>query len=101
MNTEPKRRLRVWWVVNPPADPKYHWVDSIEEAIQKINTLAKRDLKNSTVAMNECGLEIEKKHSPLDLLFEFEEWYDEDGFDIIQVIDGESEIYDENGRRRE
>jgi len=98
MNTESKRRLRVWWTVNPPREGERYPVKDIEEAVKKINELSQRDLKNSKVEMNAQGLLIEGVHFPFD---EWEEWHDEDGFDIIQVMDGESEIYDENGKRRE
>lgn len=89
------KTLRVYHIINPPNDPTYCRVSSIEEAVKKIKELAYRDLKDPRIEMNIFGLE--KDTDVVSYNGGFEEWYDEGGFDIQQVIDGESDYYDEDG----
>lgn len=67
--------LRVWYVKNPPRDPEHFPVDSVEQAVKKINRLVNRDLKDSRVIDNAFGLEIYEDG-------EWTEYYDKEGRDI-------------------
>ncbi len=67
--------LRVWWVRNPPSPADYHIVNSPQEAVEIINRLAEIDLKQPSVAINMCGLEVFEDD-------EWNEWYDEEGDNI-------------------
>lgn len=72
--------LRVWYVKNPPRDPEHFPVDSVEQAVTKINEMVNRDLEDPRVTDNAFGLEV----------FEDDEWteyYDGEGNDIFEIIE--------------
>lgn len=89
------KTLRVWHIINPPNDPTYRRVSSIEEAVKKIKELAQKDLKDPRIEINAFGLE--EYNDYIEKLNEWEEWYDEGGFDIGQIMDGESDYYNSEG----
>ena len=66
---------RVWRCINFPSPAKHYPVNSPEEGADKINKLAKIDLRNPRVGANAFGLEVFEDG-------EWVEWYDEDGNDI-------------------
>jgi hypothetical protein len=71
---------RVWRCVNFPSEPKYYNVATPEDGADKINELAKKDLRNPNISANAFGLEV----------FEYgqwSEWYDNDGNDIDTLAD--------------
>jgi len=74
-------KLRVWHVKNPPRNPDYYPVDSVEQAIAKIEELAEKELKDSSIVINAFGLEICEDG-------EWTEYYDEKGKDIFVIIEG-------------
>jgi hypothetical protein len=79
-NKKVDKKLRVWYVKNPPRDPKHFPVDSVEQAIAKIDEMAKRDLEDPRVTDNAFGLEICEDG-------EWTEYYDEKGEDIFEIIE--------------
>jgi len=94
------KTLKVYHIINPPTtdNPTYYGVYNIEGAVRMIRTLVQKDLKDPRIEMNIFGLE---EYNPLSVVgMEWEEWYDEGGFDIQQIMDGESDYYDENGIER-
>lgn len=73
-------KYRVWYMANPPSKSKLYDVATPEEGADKINQLARRDLKNKNVSSNAMGLEV----------FEdgvWSEWHDEIGNDIDVLAD--------------
>lgn len=85
-NIEKKEgNMRVWWTRNMPNEMEYYQVKNLEEGIKVIKELIKEDLKNKFVTDNAGGLEI----------YEDDDWcefYDDNGNDVMQIIDGEDEI---------
>jgi hypothetical protein len=78
--------LRVWWIRNPPNQPRHYAVKSPQEAAAVLERLAKRDLADPSVGSNAGGLEVNVKG-------EWQEWYSDDGEDIdewaaMQPADG-------------
>jgi len=69
--------LRVWNVINPPNNARYYKVDSPEQAIKKINSIAKRQLKNENIFANAFGLQEFDEETQ-----EWIEWMNEYGEDI-------------------
>lgn len=57
-------------------------VKNIQEAIDFINEWTEKDLKDDSTEWNVFGLE---EFNPV--TDEYEEWYNEDGEDILEVID--------------
>ena len=74
------KKLRVWHVKNPPRNPDYYSVDSVEQAIAKIKELEEKELRDSSIVINAFGLEICKDG-------EWTEYYDEKGKDIFNIIE--------------
>ena len=77
--------LRVWWIPQVPMCAFYVPVKTVDEAILVLDTLAKYDLfqYENDVKDDYCnagGLEI------LDWPNGWREWYDEDGFDIDEIM---------------
>ena len=73
--------LRVWWVSNPPHHGERYPVANIDEAIQKLDELAKRDLAlGDLVECNAGGLEYQDEDG------DWVEYYDEEDRDIDQII---------------
>jgi hypothetical protein len=96
------KTLRVYHIINPPDDPTYRRVGSIEGAVRMIKELAQKDLGDTSITWNAFGLEEYHNASQSWHGFDgWEEWYDEGGFDIQQVMDGESDYYDENGKEKQ
>lgn len=73
-------QLRVWWIRNFPAEPTYYYVATAEEAIEKINALADRDLEDETIWGNAGGLEVHESG-------EWVTWYSADGEDIDEYAE--------------
>ena len=74
-------KLRVWWIFNPPHEPERYLVSSIGQAKCLIQELTKRDLVDKSITSNAGGVEV----------FEDDEWtefYDDEGNDIFEIIDG-------------
>ena len=74
-------KLRVWYIQNPPGDTEYFRVESVEEAIKKINVLTNCDLRDPFVTCNMMGLEA--------FYYGFGGWveyYDDAGRDIDGII---------------
>jgi len=73
--------LRVWRIINPPQEPIFHKVNSIQEAHDLIDKLANLDLKKKWIWANAFGLEIKEKD-------EWEEWCcDKCGYGIEEHFD--------------
>ena len=81
--------LRVYWFVNPPSTPKHYPVKSPEEAKAKLDKLAQRDLRDSSVFDNAGGLQVYEEG-------EWTEWYDENGNDIDYEEDDWDDSRDES-----
>ena len=73
-------KLRVWYVKNPPRDPEYFDVDSVEQAVTRINDMVRRDLEDPCVTDNAFGLEIYEGD-------EWTEYYNDEGKDIFEIIE--------------
>lgn len=67
--------LRVWYIINPPAEPTYVPVATPEHAIRTINTLAELQLTQDTIWGNAFGLQVWDGE-------EWVEWYSEEGDNI-------------------
>ena len=79
--------LRVWWVSNPPHKGERYPVASVDEAIQKLDELAERDLAlGDLVFANASGLEYQDEDG------DWVEYYDEEGRDIDQIIADREEL---------
>ena len=77
--------LRIWWIPQVPMRPFRVPVKTVDEAILLLDTLADYDLfqYNNNVKPDYCnagGLEI------LDEDGDWCEWYDEDGYDIDEIM---------------
>lgn len=73
-------KLRVWWIRNVPNKAEYYPINSIKEAIKKLDELAKKDLKNKSVSSNAGGLEeFDEKDN------KWYEYYDDEGRDITEI----------------
>lgn len=84
--------LQVWWIRNVPNEPEWYEVSTVQEAIVKLNELAKADLADVSVESNVQGLSVWNGE-------EWMEWEDDDGIDICGVESGESELYNKLGER--
>ncbi len=73
-------QLRVWW--NRNGKQTTYKVNTVEEAIKKLDELANADLKNKYVSWNAGGLEVLEDG-------EWCEWYDENGNDIEDLMNNE------------
>lgn len=73
-------QLRVWWITNPPSEPEYLLVQSVEEAAEKLDQLAQRDLRDPNVVSNVGGLEIFEEG-------DWHEYYDDQGRDIRAIME--------------
>lgn len=80
MDTETKKPLRVWNVINPPNKPNYYPVDSPEQAHKMINELAQAQLKEGWITSNAFGLEVFEDG-------EWCEWYNDYGDDIDKAFE--------------
>ena len=78
-----KGALRVWRIVNPPRQPSYYPVNSVEQAKDKIAELASADLKNDAIYANAFGLELYEGEG------RWEEWESPEGYDISTVTDAD------------
>lgn len=75
--------LRVWWVPNPPREPFYYPVKTVDEAKKVIDVLAQYDLYlGELIVANGSGLEVYDGE-------DWTEWDNEDGDDIGEVIDND------------
>lgn len=73
---ETKRgELRVWNIVNPPNSGSFFQVQSPQEAIKLINSMADTQLQCPNITSNAFGLEVFEDG-------EWLEWYSGDGEDI-------------------
>lgn len=86
--------LRVWYVKNPPRGPEHFPVDSVEQAIAKINEMVNRDLEDPRVTDNAFGLEVSEDD-------EWTEYYDEIGNDILEIIEEAEEAKEEKTEEEE
>lgn len=75
--------LRVWW--NRNGINTYHVVNSVESAKRLISICSTSDLANPNVEWNAGGLEVFENG-------EWVEYYDEDGRDIMEIMDEEAEM---------
>lgn len=75
--------LRVWWW-RENAGIEKHTVATVDDAMAKLDKLAAADLANDTVSANTGGLEVYNGS-------EWEEWEDENGFDISDVVNARDE----------
>jgi hypothetical protein len=66
-------KLRVWNVINPPREPFFFDVESIEQALRQINFLVEQQLYNHRIKSNVFGLEVLDETSN-----EWVEWYDDE-----------------------
>lgn len=82
------KQLRAWHIANGEMVHQVE-VENIQEAITLIDKWTEEDMNNPFVEFNAFGCEeyseeaIDGEH--------WTEWYDEDGYDIIQIMDGENE----------
>jgi hypothetical protein len=84
-NMKPKQNdLRVWWARNVPITKQnpavYYPVCNVNEAVDKLKELAKKDLKDPKVSDNVGGLEVFQDG-------EWSEYYDDTGNDIDEIIE--------------
>jgi hypothetical protein len=78
--TPEANKYRVWWVINPPTKvPTYTYVKSVEEARQVITKEVELQLRDPNIWGNAFGLEVLEDG-------EWSEWYDDDGFDIMETL---------------
>jgi len=75
-----KQILRVWHNVN--GDNHFHNVGSVKQAQEVINKWIKNDLMFDDIIFNAFGLEILENG-------EWSEYYNDDGLDIMELIDNE------------
>jgi len=75
-------QLRVWW--NRNGKQTTYKVSTVEEAKIKLDNLAQADLLDKRVDWNAGGLEVLEDG-------EWCEWYDKDGRDISELMEGEDE----------
>lgn len=74
------KKLRMYYIRNPPSEPTYFNVKSLDEAKEKIDTLAKADLKDNGIGSNVFGLEEFVDG-------EWSEYYNDDGMDITEIME--------------
>lgn len=85
------RKLRVWWISNPPRKPFHFYVDTIEEAKIVSTALAKYDLYlGDMVSCNAQGLETFEEG-------EWSEYYDEEGNDLWEDDNFYTELGSKHG----
>lgn len=70
--------LRVMYIKNPPADPVYFSVGSVEEAAKLITDLADQDLQDPSVVANVFELEVYQNG-------EWDIWISDDGYTINEL----------------
>ncbi len=70
-------KLRVWNIINMPAEPTHKEVATVREAYDYINAEANRQLRYDWIETNAFGLEVFNEADQ-----EWEEWQDEDGADL-------------------
>ncbi|MFX0133045.1 MAG: hypothetical protein ACFFDN_05295 [Candidatus Hodarchaeota archaeon] len=78
------KKLRVWWIQNPPNNPQYFDVENVTDAIIKLDELANNDLQNESIISNVGGLEIFENN-------DWYEYYDDEGRDIWEIIEDKFE----------
>ncbi len=78
-----EKQYRVWWVINPPNPPHFTSVSSPEEGLKLIKEEIQRQLNSPVIWGNAFGLETFEDG-------EWSEWYDEGGFDIMEVLRGDN-----------
>ena len=78
------KKLRIWWIPNPPRKPFTREVKDIDEAKIFLNLLADYDLYlgDEIIFANACGLESTETGE-----WTGEEYYDEQGRDILEIMD--------------
>lgn len=76
-------RLRVWMIVNPPNEPEYFYVGTPQEAIRIIDRETKNNMRTRFITEDAFGLEEQDTEDG-----EWYEWYNEDGMDILEVMEG-------------
>jgi len=82
--------LRVWWFRNSIDDIEYYPVKSVKVAIRKIKQLADKDRRDRGVVMNGFGLEVYDVDGLAGYYNDgWEEYYNEDGFDIEQIMESQ------------
>lgn len=72
--------LRVWAIRNPPREPDYWTVPSVDAAVYFLLGLIEADLGNPYIEANAFGLEILENG-------EWAEWEDDNGDDIMVRVD--------------
>lgn len=81
--------LCVWNMTDPPHKMDRYAVKDLDEAKSLIRRLVKQQLKDDSVGCNAFGLEVF-----VDGILEWEEWDNNEGDDIMVVIDAEDEKND-------
>lgn len=71
--------LRVWNIVNPPAEPTWYPVKNPAHAQRLIDALADSQLLQPEIGSNAFGLEIFTPEG-------WEEWYNDEGEDIRDAV---------------
>lgn len=74
------KKLQVWWIRNGVTEK--HRVLTVEDAIKLIKQFIKEDLEDKKFVWNAGGLEEFEDG-------EWTEWYNDDGEDIMEVIDNQ------------
>ena len=95
------KQLAVWNSINPPTEMKYYGVKTVQEAKDLINELTAEQLKDDTITANAFGMvkcvkTYDEKKEYWDI-YAWEEWADEEGNDIIAVMNNEEDEKDEEG----
>lgn len=74
-----KKKLRIWWISNPPRKPFTKEVSSIKEAKDVLQVLTDYDLYlDEIIDSNAGGMEVFEDGK-------WHEWYDDEGNDIFET----------------
>jgi hypothetical protein len=79
LNTNKEGHLRVWNIINPPAEPTHYPVNDVEHAKRLIIALAESQLLQSWITANVFGLEVYTNG-------DWEEWESFDGDQIDDLM---------------
>lgn len=78
--SEPEKKYRVWYVINPPNNPNYVDVGNPREGAEVIKAEIERELQLPWIRSNAFGLEVNDGCG-------WTEWYSEDGNDVMEEFD--------------
>ena len=76
---EQEGTLRVWYIINPPAEPTYYYVASPTQGAAAIDRMADAQLKQPWIEANAFGLEVFEDG-------EWVDWWDEEGNDVESLL---------------